>query len=99
MQIKSIETKHVTEEPAMVKLIAPEYREPFESYYETEIRYIEPRDGERADRVYDVTGRGETEYASEQKALENLRGEMAAKVYSAYEKFMAENGAGNLDIA
>lgn len=96
MQIKSIETKHVTEQPfkGLVEL-----EEGFEPYYETEIRYIEPRDGERADRVYNVTGRGETEYASEQKALENLRGEMAAKVYSAYEKFMAENGAGNLDIA
>lgn len=98
MNIKSIETKLVTEQP-FAGLVNPEYLEEFKPYHETTIRYTEPRDGERADRVYSVTGRGETEYASEQKALENLRGEMAAKVYSAYEKFMAENGAGNLDIA
>jgi hypothetical protein len=96
MNIKSIETKQVTEQPFKGLV---EIEGEFEPYFETTIRYTEPRDGEREDRVYSVTGRGETEYASEQKALENLRGEMAAKVYSAYEKFMAENGAGNLDIA
>jgi len=96
MNIKSIKTEHVTEQP-FKGLVEIEGR--FEPYHVTTIRYTEPRDGERVDRVYSVTGRGETEYASEQNALENLRGEMAVKVYSAYEKFMAENGAGNLDIA
>ena len=96
MQIKSIDTKHVTEQPFKGFV---EIEGEFEPYYATVIRYTEPRDGERADRVYNVSGRGETEYESEQNALENLRGEMAVKAYSAYEKFMAENGAGNLDIA
>lgn len=96
MNIESIETEQVTEQPFKGLV---EIEGGFEPYFETNIRYTEPRDGERKDRVYSVTGRGETEYASEQKALENLRGEMATKVYSAYEKFMAENGAGMLDIA
>lgn len=95
MKIKSIETKHVTETP-FAGLI--ELEGEFEPCFETIIRYTEPRDGD-TERVYSVIGRGETEYASEQNALENLRGEIAAKVYSAHEKFMAENGAGMLDIA
>jgi len=96
MKIKSIETKYVTEQP-FKELV--EIEGGFEPYYATVIRYTDPREGERAERVYSVSGQGATEYESEQNALENLRGQMAAKVYSAHEKFMAENGAGNLDIA
>jgi len=96
MNIKSMETKHVTEQPFAGLC---EIEGGFERYYATIIRYTDPREGERAERVYNVSGRGETEYQSEQDALESLKAQMAAKVYSAYEKFMAEEGAGMLDIA
>ena len=96
MKIKSIEIKHVTEQPFQGLV---ETEDGFEPFYVTEIRYIEPRDGERSDRVYNVTGRGATEYESEQDALDNLKAQQTAKVYGAMEKYNADHGAGNLDIA
>ena len=98
MEIKSIETKHVTSSP-FAGLIAPENGTEFTPYYQTTIRYTDPRDGERANRVYNVTGKGETEYASEQDAIESLKAEISTKAIRAYEKFMVANGAGNLEIA
>lgn len=89
MNIKSIETKHVTEEPAMRKLINPEYLGAFVPYYECEI--VSDRGVHR--------GTGETEYQAEEAAMRNLEGDLAVEVRTAREKYYARNGAGNLDIA
>jgi hypothetical protein len=96
MQIKSIETNHVTEQPFKGLV---EIEGGFEPYYATVIRYTDLRDGERAERVYSVSGQGETEYQSEQDALDNLKAQQAAKVCGAMEKYSADHGAGNLEIA
>jgi len=96
MDIKSINTEYVTDSP-YAHLIQPDGE--FVPYYSTVIHYTDPRDGERADRVYNVSGRGNTEYESEQDAIANLKAQLSAKVYSAVEKYYAANGAGMLDIA
>jgi hypothetical protein len=99
MKIVSIKTKYISEPNGFMKLINPEFLEPFRPYYETEIAYIAPRDGERPDRVYTVTGRGGTEYQSHEAAIRNLIGEFASDVRCAEAKYMVSIGAGNLDIA
>ena len=95
MEIKSVETKYIIES-AFAGLIE---NEEFVPHYQTTIRYTDPRDGERAEKIYSAHGEGETEFASEQAALDNLKADMAAKVYGAIEKYNAAHGTGNLDIA
>lgn len=95
MEIKGIETKRVTEQP--FKGLVEDSS--FVPYYATVIRYTQPRPGERAERVYSASGTGDSEYASEQAALENLRLEISREVVTAYEQYNVRMGAGNLDIA
>jgi len=95
MNIISIESKHMTKN-SFAGLC--EIEGGFRDYF-TIIHYTDPREGERAERVYNVCGHGDTEYQSEQDALENLKAEMAARIYAAYEKFLVANGAGMLEIA
>jgi hypothetical protein len=99
MKIVSIKTKYVSEPNGFMKLINPEFLEPFQPYYVTEISYIVPRDGERPDRVYTVSGTGETEYQSHETAMRNLESEFISQARCAEAKYMASIGAGNLDIA
>ena len=95
MEIKSIETKYVAQNPFAGLTVADD----FVPHYHTTIRYTDPREGERAERVYGAHGDGESEFAAEQSAMENLKGDLAAKAYTAMEKYDVAHGAGNLDIA
>ena len=96
MEIKSITTKYVAEQP-FAGLVITEGE--FVPYYETVIRYTDTRAGERDNRVYSVYGKGGTEFSAEADALDALKAQMSAKVFAAYEDFMVANGAGNLEIA
>lgn len=88
MEIKSIETKHITEQP--FKGLVADYE--FEPFYQTVIRYTHPRDGERPDRIYSVTGTGDSEYASEQDAQSNLRYQISIEANDAVSKFWSDQG-------
>ncbi len=89
MQIKSIETQHVTEQP-YAGLIEPQAN--WTPYYLTTIRYTDPRDGERSERVYSISGNGATEDESEKDAMDNLRHEQSLKAVDAYNKCQLSQG-------
>ena len=95
MEIISIETEYVTEH-SFSGLIVDDN---FAPHYRTAIRYTHPPNDARADRVFTVSGDGETEFSAEEDALNNLKGQLAAEAYSALEKYNATHGAGNLEIA
>jgi hypothetical protein len=92
-------TKLITEPTGFEKLINPAYLDPFVPYYITEISYIAPRDGERPNRIYTATGRGETEYQSHESAINKIINDIAGEVHAAESAYLASIGAGNLDIA
>jgi hypothetical protein len=92
-------TKLITEPTGFEKLINSAYLDPFTPYYMTEISYIAPRDGERPNRIYTITGRGETEYQSHEAAINKIIDDIAGEVRDAESAYLASIGAGNLDIA
>lgn len=92
MKIISSKTEHITENPIPAVFVN---MQDFTPHYETTIQYIDDLES----RIRSVTGEGETEFQSQEEALNTLKHIFMAKVDNAYNAYMAENGAGTLDIA